>query len=71
MEFTHPFDNAQGHFYILQNARQHYSLWPAQCPLPQGWQVISEPVAQAECYAWLTTHWQTLTPAHSAIRSGE
>ncbi|EEJ3719702.1 MbtH family NRPS accessory protein, partial [Salmonella enterica subsp. enterica serovar Braenderup] len=29
MEFSNPFDNPQGQFYILQNAQRQFSLWPA------------------------------------------
>lgn len=66
MEFSNPFDNAQGHFYILQNAQQQFSLWPQQCALPEGWRVIGEPQPLEACNAWLTAQSQTLTPAHYA-----
>ncbi|MGK9175810.1 MbtH family NRPS accessory protein [Yokenella regensburgei] len=66
MEFSNPFDNPEGQFYILQNSQQQYSLWPQQCALPPGWQVICEPASQAECADWLAQRWQTLTPAHHA-----
>ncbi|WP_039056114.1 MbtH family NRPS accessory protein [Enterobacter sp. Bisph1] len=66
MEFTNPFDNPQGQFYILQNHQRQFSLWPAECALPAGWRVICEPQAQNDCNAWLTANWQTLTPAHHA-----
>lgn len=36
MEFSNPFDNPQGQFYILQNAQRQFSLWPAACALPQA-----------------------------------
>ncbi len=34
MQFSNPFDNPQGQFYILRNDQQQYSLWPAHCDLP-------------------------------------
>jgi uncharacterized protein YbdZ (MbtH family) len=37
MEFSNPFDNPQGQFYILRNDQAEYSLWPQQCALPAGW----------------------------------
>ncbi|MBS1204484.1 MAG: invasin [Proteobacteria bacterium] len=67
MEFTNPFDNPQGRFYILQNDQQQYSLWPAQCALPGGWRVVCEPQPQEACNMWLDAHWQTLTPAHYVV----
>lgn len=66
MEYTNPFDNPQGRFYILQNGQQQYSLWPEQCALPAGWQVMCEPQTCEACNVWLATHWQTLTPANYA-----
>lgn len=37
MQFSNPFDNPQGQFYILRNDQQQYSLWrrTATC-LPAG-----------------------------------
>ncbi|XWJ90896.1 MbtH family protein [Phytobacter ursingii] len=66
MEFSNPFDNPQGQFYILQNAQQQFSLWPQPCALPQGWRVVCQPASQEVCNEWLKAHWQTLTPAHHA-----
>lgn len=36
MEFSNPFDNPQGQFYILQNAQRQFSLWPAHVRFPQA-----------------------------------
>ncbi|ABV13685.1 TPA: MbtH family protein [Citrobacter koseri] len=66
MEFSNPFDNPQGQFYILQNPQRQFSLWPQLCSLPAGWQVVCEPQSQALCQQWLDAHWTTLTPAHYA-----
>lgn len=66
MEFSNPFDNPEGQFYILQNSQQQFSLWPALCALPEGWQVVCAPASQNACTEWLAQHWQTLTPAHHA-----
>lgn len=66
MEFSNPFDNPEGQFYILQNSQQQYSLWPQQCALPQGWIVVCPPASPEQCTDWLAQHWQTLTPAHHA-----
>ncbi|MGF0988276.1 MbtH family protein, partial [Klebsiella pneumoniae] len=43
MQFSNPFDNPQGQFYILRNDQQQYSLWPAHCDLPAGWTVACPP----------------------------
>lgn len=66
MQFSNPFDDLQGQFYLLQNAQQQFSLWPQQCALPEGWQVVREPQSVEACQQWLDAHWQTLTPSHYA-----
>lgn len=64
MEFSNPFDNPQGQFYILQNPQRQFSLWPQQCSLPAGWTVACEPQSQEACQQWLDANWNTLTPAN-------
>jgi uncharacterized protein YbdZ (MbtH family) len=66
MQISNPFDDAQGQFYILQNAQQQYSLWPQHCALPEGWRVVCEPQSAEACNAWLAARWKTLNPAHFA-----
>lgn len=69
MELNNPFDDPQGQFYLLRNAQQQYSLWPQQCALPIGWDVISDAQSLAACQQWLISHWQILTPHHYQQRN--
>ncbi|AFJ46485.1 MbtH family protein [Shimwellia blattae] len=62
MEYSNPFDDPNGQFYILMNTSGEYSLWPDYCPLPAGWNKVCEPQPQALCVSWLAGHWQALTP---------
>ncbi len=66
MQFSNPFDNPQGQFYILRNDQQQYSLWPGAlrpaCRLGGG----VPPQSAEACNAWLAANWSTLTPAHHA-----
>lgn len=64
MQFSNPFDNPQGQFYILCNDQLQFSLWPQHCALPQGWSVACPPQPLEACNAWLAANWSTLTPAH-------
>ena len=66
MQFSNPFDNPQGQFYILRNGQQQFSLWPPSCALPEGWSVECPPQSLAACNDWLAANWSTLTPAHHA-----
>ena len=59
MAFSNPFDDPQGAFYILRNAQGQFSLWPQQCALPAGWDVVCQPQSQASCQQWLEAHWRT------------
>jgi uncharacterized protein YbdZ (MbtH family) len=61
MQFSNPFDNPQGQFYILRNDQQQYSLWPQHCALPAGWRWCARRSPEA-CNAWLAANWSTLTP---------
>lgn len=70
MQVSNPFDDVQGQFYLLQNEQQQFSLWPAQCALPAGWRVISEPQSVDACNAWLMDNWSTLIPSHYASEKG-
>lgn len=71
MQFSNPFDDAQGQFYILCNPHLHYSLWPQQCALPSGWRPVCEPQPLEACNVWLAQRWQTLTPTHYAGAANE
>ena len=64
MAFSNPFDDPQGAFYILRNGQGQFSLWPQQCALPAGWDIVCQPQSQASCQQWLEAHWRTLTPAN-------
>ncbi|WP_158783490.1 MbtH family NRPS accessory protein [Pantoea sp. BAV 3049] len=71
MDYSNPFDRPQGLFLILRNPQQQYSLWPEHCALPAGWQIISGPQNQQQCYAWLENNWQQLVPASFAASCPE
>ncbi|AIR02406.1 MbtH family NRPS accessory protein [Pluralibacter gergoviae] len=66
MQVSNPFDDAQGQFYILQNARSAFSLWPQQCPLPAGWHPVCQPQPLEDCNTWLAQRWTTLMPGSYA-----
>lgn len=66
MQFSNPFDDAQGQFYILRNSCGVFSLWPQPCALPAGWEIVSDPQPLDDCNAWLAQSWTTLIPDHFA-----
>ncbi len=62
MEYSNPFDAPQGRFFILENAAGQFSLWPENCVLPAGWQVVCEPALPELCNSWLKANWTNLQP---------
>lgn len=68
MEYSNPFDSAHGRFFILENARQQFSLWPEHCALPAGWRVVCEPALTEECHRWLQSRWSNLQPASFVVQ---
>ncbi|MFV2807682.1 mbtH-like family protein [Escherichia coli] len=48
----------------MRNAQGQFSLWPQQCVLPAGWDIVCQPQSQASCQQWLEAHWRTLTPTN-------
>lgn len=66
MQVSNPFDDARGQFYILRSGQGAFSLWPQQCALPPGWDIVREPQPLDNCNAWLADGWTTLTPDYFA-----
>lgn len=66
MEYTNPFDNLQGRFYLLKNHLGQLSLWPEACTLPGGWAVVAPPQPHGDCVVWLEQHSDGLHPTHYA-----
>jgi uncharacterized protein YbdZ (MbtH family) len=54
MQFSNPFDNPQGQFYILRNDQQQYSLWP-RTRLLAGWTVSVPAVGGGATPGWRQT----------------
>jgi uncharacterized protein YbdZ (MbtH family) len=70
MEYSNPFDAPQGRFFILENDRRQFSLWPEHCELPAGWVAVCEPALAEVCHAWLQENWTNLQPASFAGDGG-
>jgi MbtH protein len=61
---TNPFDDENGTFLVLLNARGQYSLWPDFAPVPAGWHVEAGPDSRAVCLQFVEERWG------SALRPG-
>jgi len=62
MQQLNPFDDPQQDCHVLKNDQQQYSLWPAFCAIPAGWQPVFGPEPQAHCLNWLNENWHDIRP---------
>lgn len=66
MEYSNPFDDPQGPFFILENRDGQHSLWPAHCAPPAGWRTAFGPAEPDACQQWLSVQSARLQPARWA-----
>jgi MbtH protein len=59
---SNPFDDPDGSFFVLVNAEDQHSLWPAFAGVPDGWTVRLGPVGRAECLDYVEANWLDLRP---------
>ncbi|CAM3577199.1 MbtH family protein [Paracidovorax anthurii] len=48
---THPLDDKNSHFLVLENALGQSSLWPPFMDVPAGWTVVFGAAPANECHA--------------------
>jgi MbtH protein len=59
---ANPFDDEDGSFYVLINAEEQHSLWPAFAEMPDGWRVAFGVAGREECLAYVEQHWTDIRP---------
>lgn len=59
---TNPFDDESAEFYVLVNAEQQYSLWPAFAAAPDGWTVAAGPDGRQKCLDYIEENWTDMRP---------
>jgi MbtH protein len=52
-----PFDDEEGIFLVLRNARGQFSLWPEFAPTPAGWSAVFGPTGREACCAFVNDNW--------------
>ncbi len=55
---THPLDNPQGEFLVLDNAQGQTSLWPAFLNVPHGWCVVHGVETMQACRTFIESRVQ-------------
>jgi len=64
---TNPFDDEDGTYAVLVNARGQHSLWPALADTPAGWTPVHGPAGRAACLEYVNAHWTDLRPRDLAV----
>jgi len=55
--------NAAGPLYqVVVNAEGQYSIWPANCEPPAGWQRSGQTGQKEDCLAQIEGAWADMTP---------
>jgi MbtH protein len=61
-------DNVEAVFKVLVNHEDHYSLWPADLPVPGGWADTGQQGRKAECDEFVSRVWTDARPRSLARR---
>jgi uncharacterized protein YbdZ (MbtH family) len=59
---TNPFDDDNGTFFVLVNAEEQHSLWPAFTDIPPGWRVEFGEATRAACLDHVEQNWPDIRP---------
>ena len=59
---SYDFDNPDARFKVVINHEEQYSIWPADLPVPGGWNETGVNASKAECDAYIEEHWTDMRP---------
>lgn len=54
---------AETDWYVVANAAECYSVWPAALPVPDGWRLAGPTAPKDECLEWIAANWTDPRPA--------
>jgi MbtH protein len=49
-------------FLVVVNHEEQYSIWPADRPIPAGWNPVEPPRTREECLAYIKEVWTDMRP---------
>ena len=55
-------DTADSTWIVLVNGEGQHSLWPVTQMVPPGWSEVGPEGTQAQCLAYINTHWTDMRP---------
>ncbi|NUR62194.1 MAG: MbtH family NRPS accessory protein [Catenulispora sp.] len=59
---TFDFESPEARFKVLINHEEQYSLWPADTPVPGGWNETGVLASKAECDQYIEENWTDMRP---------
>jgi MbtH protein len=69
-QHLNPFDNEEGNFFVLKNAKDQYSLWPEFADIPNGWKTVLGPSIRNDCVSYIEKNWSSINPFDKANAHG-
>ncbi len=51
-----PFEDDEGLYFVLINRARGFSIWPADVPCPQDWEVAFGPGTRPQCSRYVARH---------------
>jgi len=55
-------DSGTGHYKVVVNHEEQYSIWPAHRENPLGWKDAGKNGSETECLAYIKEVWTDLRP---------
>ncbi|MER6396662.1 MbtH family protein [Kitasatospora sp. NPDC059973] len=69
MSATNPFEDDDARYFVLVNAENQHSLWPAFAEIPAGWTVVHGEDSREACTAYVDANWTDMRPASLVART--
>jgi MbtH protein len=60
---TNPFEDPDRSYLVLTNRVRQHSLWPADIPVPAGWESVSGPDLRQSCLDYVERNQPDSRPA--------
>jgi uncharacterized protein YbdZ (MbtH family) len=57
---NNPFENRNGTYFVLTNAKNQHSIWPSFMDVPPGWKVLYGEANYVPCVEYIDTHWSDM-----------
>jgi MbtH protein len=53
---------AEGRFRVVVNHEEHYSIWPVDQEIPDGWRAVGVDGDKETCLAYINQAWTDMRP---------